>query len=257
MQRPPQFPSILASRQSYQWINRINQKFTAFAALDLSAAQRERLHRRLEVEFVSATLALEGLNISPDDVVRVARLESEAAGQAVKERGEGAAILNLLNALRLVKAYADSEGRNAALTLERLLELRAPACGGMLRQGESQASSVRAEHLSVVLENACRWFTMASIAELNPVEQAALALLRLLEIAPFDEANERTALVAASLFTLRNELPPVIIKPERAPEYRDALDEGRRMNTQPMVELVAGAIEESLDEILKFAAAGR
>jgi hypothetical protein len=75
-------------------------------------------------------------------------------------------------------------------------------------------------------------------------------LLRLIDLQPFEEANERTALVAASLFTVRRELPPIIIKPEMASAYRNALDEGTRMNTKPMVETTAEAIEKSLAELI-------
>ena len=77
-----------------------------------------------------------------------------------------------------------------------------------------------------------------------------IVFLRLLELQPFEEANVRTALVAASLFTLRSELPPIIIRPEMQAEYRNALDEGDRMNTKPMVELVAESLEGTLNGML-------
>jgi Fic family protein len=104
------------------------------------------------------------------------------------------------------------------------------------------------------LESACRWYTAESFAELNPVEQASIVLLRLVEMQPFEDANERTALVAASLFTLRNDLPPIIIKPEMDSSYRLALEEGIRMNTKPMVETVADAVVASLGELVQEAA---
>ena len=76
-------------------------------------------------------------------------------------------------------------------------------------------------------------------------------LLRLIDLQPFEQSNERTALVAASLFTLRSELPPIIIKPEMASAYRNALDEGTRMNTKPMVELIAEAINQSINGMIQ------
>jgi hypothetical protein len=36
-------------------------------------------------------------------------------------------------------------------------------------------------------------------------------------------------------------------------DYRDAIDEARRGNTEPMVELVATALERAMDEIIKLA----
>ncbi|HSQ20228.1 MAG TPA: hypothetical protein VLR92_07630, partial [Blastocatellia bacterium] len=69
----------------------------------------------------------------------------------------------------------------------------------------------------------------------------------------FEQTNERTALVAASLFTVRSELPPIIIGPEIHFAYHNALDEGVRMNTKPMVELIAEAVERSIEAMLKQA----
>ena len=41
-----------------------------------------------------------------------------------------------------------------------------------------------------------------------------------LELEPFEVANQSTALVAASLYTLKRGLPPVSIDPELRPAYR-------------------------------------
>jgi hypothetical protein len=72
----------------------------------------------------------------------------------------------------------------------------------------------------------------------------------LIEIRAFDHRNQQTALVAASLFTLRSGLPPIIIRPETQPAYRAALNEGIRMNTKPMVEFLAESIEKSLSQMI-------
>ena len=104
--------------------------------------------------------------------------------------------------------------------------------------------------MPALLESACRWYTAESFIELNPVEQASIVLLRLIDLQPFETANERTALVAASLFTVRANLPPIIMKPRLASGYRNAVEEGARMNTKPMVETVAEAIETSLAEMI-------
>jgi hypothetical protein len=168
-------------------------------------------------------------------------------------------ILHLLQALRAVEDRVTKEGSRATLSVELLLQL--PGGATALRHyneddedkgGKARGSNVRAEHLALVIEQACRWFSMPSIAELNPVEQAALAFLRLVEIAPFEAANERLALVAASLFTMRRGLPPLIIAPANARQYHDAVNEGRRMNTQPLVDLLAIAVEQALDAMTEF-----
>ena len=109
-----------------------------------------------------------------------------------------------------------------------------------------------AAYLAQAVENACDWFAVESFAELNPVEQAAIVFLRLVTIQPFERANQATALIAASLFTLRVELPPVIIAPEMQASFVTARVEADQMNMQPLVELIADAINSTLDEMIGF-----
>src|SRR6185503_19813145 len=94
-------------------------------------------------------------------------------------------------------------------------------------------------------------YTAESFDELNPIEQASIVFLRLIEIQPFERANLQTALTAASLFTLRSTLPPVIIKPQRKPAFLNAIEESRRTNTKPMVELMADAVQSTLGEMIE------
>ncbi len=239
MQRPPQMPSILSTRQAYQWINRIAQKHKQLTSLNLTEAQSQALNQQIEVEFVQAMLTLEDAN---------AMVKSSNLNEAT----DNPAMAGSLRAFRLLKEFIATHKQNAHLDVELLRSLNAAIGTGAFRQHPLAGSMVRPENLPMIVENVCRWFASHSIRELNPVEQAAIAFLRFLEIAPFEQNNEGTACLAASFFTLRQELPPIIIKPERKTEYDAALGESLRMNTQPMVELVAGSIEQSLDEMLNW-----
>jgi Fic family protein len=215
-----------------------------------SAEQTANFDRLIETEFVYSTLKLEGADVSQELVAEVVSRGSRAT--TVGELGHAAT--QLLTSLRIARSLARAKGKSAELTIELLLKLHGASDAG-LRTGagdRSHGSKPPApEHLAALLESACRWYTAESFAELNPVEQASIVLLRLIDLQPFEQANGRTALVAASLFTLRSELPPIIIKPEIASAYRNALDEGARMNTKPMVELTAEAVEKSLTELLE------
>ncbi len=252
MQRPPdrKAPPILFTRGTSEWISRVNQKYKQLTELRLSAEQKGRLDRWAETEFVYSTLKLEGASINREQVARVVLYASGAGAE--NERTTTA----LLESVRTVTSMARANGKAAELTSELLLKLHSPAGAGFRQTAGDISRIVRpaaAEHLPALLESACRWYTAESFAELNPLEQASIVLLRLMEIQPFEEANERTALVAASLFTLRSELPPIIIKPEMDSAYRNARDEGMQMNTKPMVELVAEAVERSLSEMIEQA----
>jgi len=229
---------ILFERPTYEWVARVNQKHKQLTELALSAAQKQTLDRWLEIEFVYSTLRLAGEKIERE---QVARLVSAPANQP----GEVGAATQLLDSLRTVTSMTREPGKESGLSVELLLKLN-DLQGGRGFQSTDSTSKVKAEMLPVVLEGACQWFSADSFAELHPIEQAGIVLLRLIELRPFDEGNEKTALVAASLFTLRSGLPPIIIGVEAQPAYRAALNEGIRMNTKPMVELMAESVERSL-----------
>ena len=238
------------ARGTSEWINRVSQKHKQLADLRLSAERRETLDRWVETEFVYATLKLEGVDISRE---KVSQIVSDGAGASDVADNERVAI-DLLAALRAVTSLARTRGKSAELTRELLLTLHGQFGSGFRQTAGDENRAIRPpspNHLPALLESACRWYTAESFAELNPIEQASIVLLRLIELQPFEEGNQRTALVAASLFMLRSELPPIIIKPEKDSLYRSALEEGFRMNTKPMVETVAEAVEESIEVLIE------
>ncbi len=252
MQRPPdrRTPPILFTRGTSEWIVRLNQKHSQLAELRLSSEQVERLDRWAGAEFVYSTLKLEGADIKREQVTQApAAPDTDVAAD---ER----TTLPLLASMRAVASLARAKGSGADLNAEVLLKLHSIPGAGFRRTVGLSSRAVRPaapEHLAAILESAFRWYSADSFTELNPVEQASIVLLRLIEIQPFEEANERTALVAASLFTLRSGLPPIIIEPEMDSAYRNALDEGARMNTKPMVELIAESMERSIAKMIELA----
>ncbi|HKA17747.1 MAG TPA: Fic family protein [Blastocatellia bacterium] len=252
MQRPPNrsTPSVLFARGTSEWIKRVSENHKQLTSLKLSSDQKKKLEHWTEAEFIHSTLALEGVNL---DSERIAHLvSSEPAVQTDAANGAAA----LLTSLRRIAALARVQGKSAELTTDLILDIHSAHDAGF-RKSQGIITATRKppppEHLPALLESACRWYTADSFAELNPIEQAALVLLRLIEIQPFEEKNEQTSLVAASLFTLRSDLPPLVIKAEMNAEYLVALDEATRMNTKPMVELLAWAVADTLEESIKQA----
>lgn len=242
-------PPILFARPTHEWINRVDQRLTQLSEMKVSTEQKSQLDRWAEIEFVLSTLKLDGVDASHEQVDRFAT--SGATGTP----GDESMIVSLLESLRKVETLARKQGRAAALTPDLLLDLgNSPGDARGFRKGLGQSAEpapVRPEHLIAAIDSACRWYSAESFAELHPVEQAAIVLLRLIELQPFERANERAALVGASLFTLRSELPPIIVRAEAKPAYRAALSEGFRMNTKPMVELVAEVIEYSTGRMIE------
>ena len=243
MHRPPQLPSILSASSTYQWISRVNQKFQELSALNLSQEKKKQLKNWIEVEFITSTLRLENIAARRERILPVIQALPD-----LEQSVEQEAIKKTLSAFRRIEEVIEREGQKAKLNVELLLNVSED---GEFRQTNSSASSVRAQQLALILDHACRWFAMDSFAELNPVEQAAIVLLRLSEIAPFERHNEPTSRLAASLFTMRSGLPPLIFQAHKHDAYVAALREGLRMNTQPMVELLARSVEQTLDEMMQ------
>src|SRR5262249_4423482 len=119
------------------------------------------------------------------------------------------------------KVSAWAKESEASFGAERLLELHRALIGAapnaeVLRKTE--ARPINAAHdptpavlLPRMIDNAFEWFTAESFGELHAVEQAAVVYLRLLDLHPFPTHTRQTALLAASFYTERAALPPLVI----------------------------------------------
>ena len=96
-----------------------------------------------------------------------------------------------------------------------------------------------------LLDNALSWFATEGFAEMNPVEQATLVHLRLLDLQPFAAANSQTATLAASFYTERAGLPPLLFDQNDA-RYAAALESGFRMLTQHLVDYFAASLQQTI-----------
>jgi Fic family protein len=129
----------------------------------------------------------------------------------------------LLAAAEKVSAWAAEP--DAKLSAGWLLELHRTLIGvdanaDVLRKTE--AAPINALHdptpailLPKMIDHAFDWFSTESFAELHPVEQAAVVYLRLLDMHPFPAATGTTALLAASFYTERAGLPPLVVSLRR------------------------------------------
>jgi hypothetical protein len=251
MQRPPdrKSPQFLFTRSTNEWINQVTEKHNQFTQLQLSAEEKAQINRWVETQFIYSTLKLENIDASREQVALIVSQDADA----IKEQANPA--FALLKAIRQIEEIVKTSGRAASLTSELLIELNNKVGGSGFRKTASDQSTsskpVFVEHLPLIIENACQWYTAESFDELNPIEQASIVFLRLIEIQPFERANLQTSLVAASLFTLRSTLPPVIIKPEIRAAFQSAIEESRKTNTKPMVELMADAVRLTLGEMVE------
>jgi Fic family protein len=184
------------------------------------------------------------------------KVEAVLAGSAADANPEDkTGIVPAVDAIKAVRSLAGANGRAASLTPALMIKLHSGSHETELLHknagGDELPLEAAAAKRVAKLESACHWFAAESFAELHPAEQSSIVLMRLIELRPFDDGNTRTALAASSLFTLRSELPPIIIKPEMEAAYRAALNDGMRMNTKPMVDLVTEALLRTLSEMIE------
>ena len=231
---------LLFDRPVYEWISRVNKKHQELEGLSLGEAERDKLRLWIEASCVTSLADREAPEISGTEV--------EAIVRGSTDRLVPSAVENRLAALRELERFVAAEGRTAALNADLIRRLHQP-----LDPAEFKSATRDPRIVAASIELACRWFNADSFLQLHPVEQSGIALLRLVEIRPFAERNDGTARIAASLFTIRSGLPPLIISKDRAGAYEQAVAEGLRVSTRPMVELIADVMENTLDEMIRFA----
>lgn len=182
--------------------------------------------RRLQFEQAQKRSALVSGSGASDRFHRAAELVTSlvtSSGAAFSSSNLGASQLHSI--------YRALTGSNEDAPLRRLEAAR-------LAAAHDPAPAVLLPRL---LDNAFEWFSTESFAEIHPVEQAALVHLRLTDLQPYPDFSETMSMLAASFYTERAGLPPVIIFGDEASvaRYGAALDAAFRMLTQPLVELIA------------------
>lgn len=145
---------------------------------------------------------------------------------------------------------------DARFSKDRLLELHTTLTGADAQLRHTEPIPLNALHdptpailLPKMLDLAFDWFSTESFAELHAVEQAAVVYLRLLDLHPFPTLAEPTAMLAASFYTERAGLPPLVILSDDITQARfnQALEAAFRMLTQPLVELFAEMLRKAME----------
>jgi hypothetical protein len=221
--------------------------------LEPSAGLREkRLTRLLDERGLDRSDA--GLARIVEDAMLVGSLE--LAGIRVSwadARGPGDGPAELV-ALRRARAAATPR---AALTVEALQQWHAAigASTGFRAKDEpvgddarpSAPSAFVADRLAGLVE----WLEAPGASDLAPEQKAAVALARIVEIRPFDDANGRVSRLAAAHLLERAGLGPPILVAGDAARLRATLEAAFRLETGPLVELVSEASGRALDVMIQ------
>lgn len=182
------------------------------------------------------SLQLAGFDFSWDQVLAARRGETAPEPILALRRARAAVdTRSPLDLAALLAWHAAVSGRRAALrTSEHDREGAAPPAfiEGRLR----------------ILE---QWLGADSARELGPAQAGALALARVVEIAPFEDGNGRVSRLAASHMMVRAGARPPILVGADQPRLEAALQSAFRLETVPLAELLQEASERALDVMIQ------
>jgi len=123
------------------------------------------------------------------------------------------------------------------------------------RSDASAAQGARAGAPAAFIEDRlaslAEWLDAGGSASLSPEQKAAVALARVVEIRPFDDANGRVSRLVAGHLLERAGLAPPILAAGDAPRLQAALASAFALETGPLVELVREASGRTLDVMIQ------
>jgi hypothetical protein len=183
------------------------------------------------------SLELAGLRFTWD-AVRSSRVTGEGPAEVL--------------ALRRARAAVPADVPFSLEAISTWHEALAGAVG--LRRGTREREGIPpapAELVEGRLATLAEWLEVAGPRDLSPDQAAAVALARLVEILPFDDANGRVSRLAASHLMVRGGMRPPILVAGDAPRLRDALESAFRLETEPLVALLAEASGRALDVMIQ------
>jgi Fic family protein len=241
-------------RSSASWSATLEHARERWQQARVLAEGQARLEARLRTQQLSQALRRAGHEVTKEQIARLVVAPPESI--AAMSTDEQIAV-RLLRAARLVSAWAKASG--AEMTVARLSELYGVLSGSdtkgyLFRTSEAKPLSpahnpVPAAILPRLVENALDWFIAPSFFEIHAVEQASLVYLRMLDLQPFPSESEQIALLAASFYTERAGLPPLIIYADEitTARYSAVIDAAFRMLTQPLVEFFAESLTRTIE----------
>ena len=95
------------------------------------------------------------------------------------------------------------------------------------------------------------WLAARSGQDLRPEQAAALAMARIVEVLPFEDANGRVARLAAShLMVGGGRRPPILVSAD-GPRLVDALQAAFRLETEALATLLDEASDRALDVMIQ------
>jgi len=97
------------------------------------------------------------------------------------------------------------------------------------------------------LDNFFAWMGAEALADIHPIEKAALVFTRIIDIWPFESGNLTMAIVLANAFLKQAGLPPFFVLPEHLAEFEKVVAQAVTIETQPLVNAIHRTLKRELE----------
>jgi hypothetical protein len=105
------------------------------------------------------------------------------------------------------------------------------------------------EFIDRSLDNFFNWLTAESVAEIHPIERAALVIARIVDIWPFDRGNLTVAAMLGNTVLAQANLPPFFVLPEHKAEFQTVIAQAMSIETQPLVNAIYRTIKREYEAL--------
>jgi fido (protein-threonine AMPylation protein) len=99
------------------------------------------------------------------------------------------------------------------------------------------------------VDNFFNWLTAESIAEIHPIERAALIMTRIVDIWPFATGNLTVAILFANACLKDAGFVPFFVLPEHTKEFKTAVGQAMTIETQPLVNAIYKTIKREMQAL--------
>ena len=218
----------------------------------LSPVVVAKLEEYFRVDWTYNSNAIEGSSVTLAETRAILLDGVTVSGKPLREHLE---VINHSHAIDLVEALANKNEPITEMAIRQIhaLVLRTiddENAGGYRRVNVRITGSdfmpPDVSQVAALMRDFGKWLA-AEEKKFHPVEYATLAHFKLVDIHPFIDGNGRTARLLMNLILLRAGFPVAVIEMENRAEYYGAIRQADTGNTSAFIEIVANAVERSLD----------
>lgn len=233
-------------------LDRLNHKKNRLDELrPLSPEILARLRKSIDLEWTYNSNAIEGSTMTLQETRLVLEIGLTIGGKSLREHFE---VINHQQAINFVEDLVGQKIHISAFNVRQIHKLVMTGIDnkntGTYRETPVRIAGVdhippKAWQIPSLMAAWDDWLVQA-LAELHPVETAALAHHRLAAIHPFLDGNGRTARLVMNLVLMLQDYPPVVIERVIRKGYYRVLAQADGGRYEPMVNFVGRAEERSL-----------